>query len=889
MNPSEVEPHHVDDYEERELSIAKSSGFYTLCAGKHEEIDGGKDEFGNPIEADLVEDGKCTGHSILVGNFCVATDAPDSFELPCKAWRKKGFTIIEVKTEPDFIRKLPTVDIAIVISGSNQLDSPSEFLAGLKTFHKAGKGIWLWTDNAPYYQHANAMLFPMFGIIMDSSTLGDKVLSLAEKSGKDPDTGFFKRHLITTGIIKLFEGVTISYPVCLGQRNVPTQRNFPFYPFKVLAKSTDGHPVSLYADNQFLEPNSGRILLDGGFTKLYMNWKDAGAARYIVNGVIWLLAKERELMKMNNNFIPAVIKPVLPIVEAASETPKKIIVAVDFGTSYSGFGYIYLANSNRIYKQDSWQDSPTRYCKNLTQLLYARDLKKILSHGYRSTKQIADMDDASDVFLFKYFKMGIHENPSGIVWDTTKTVQKPALNVVVDYLKEFREAILLHFREMANIKANPSEIKWCLTIPAIWTHKEKDLMKKAAYAANLCTSENPSQESFRLVLEPEAAAVFCLDVLKRQGHELPDGITFLIVDAGGGTVDLTSHRKVAGTLKEINPGSGGSCGSSILDERFLAFLETEISPPVLNDLKHNNKLAFLELMAKWEEFKCTIDSLSTDYMLQIPAPVQQFFANNQIKCTGYRGITGKFKISASQIRDIFEPVIREISTLVENQISQAMEESNVKFDYIFIVGGFGQSKVLQNEITEKFSSKISKSVFAPNKGGEAIVDGAILYAANASVISTRKARMTIGVKSIKPFGDRWCDPAKKTVFDDRPGEWCNDCFDPYVVCGQEFSINQVIGKTLHPTSASQTEMVVELYQTPKKNPIYVTEQGCSKLGDIIINMSTFKNTYSENLNRIVRISMKFGDVEIDVKAVNETTKEEYRSVLKFDGRQWKYS
>jgi len=73
----------------------------------------------------------------------------------------------------------------------------------------AGKGLWIWTDNDPFFGQANAIL-EKFHLEMKCDTPGAKILTLSDDT-HDPPTGKFKRHVITTGIKQLYEGVTISY------------------------------------------------------------------------------------------------------------------------------------------------------------------------------------------------------------------------------------------------------------------------------------------------------------------------------------------------------------------------------------------------------------------------------------------------------------------------------------------------------------------------------------------------------------------------------------------------------------------------------------------------------------------------------------------------------
>jgi len=125
----------------------------------------------------------------------------------------------------------------------------------------------------------------------------------------DPNKkGSFGPHIITTGVIKLFEGITICYPVMDTSKPSATPVPKGLGPLKVLASSSDDHPAVSYADNESLGSNSvGRIIVDCGWTKMYCSWKEAGTARYISNATIWLLglehklSSEGDLVLSNNN------------------------------------------------------------------------------------------------------------------------------------------------------------------------------------------------------------------------------------------------------------------------------------------------------------------------------------------------------------------------------------------------------------------------------------------------------------------------------------------------------------------------------------------------------------------------------------------------------------
>jgi molecular chaperone DnaK (HSP70) len=111
-------------------------------------------------------------------------------------------------------------------------------------------------------------------------------------------------------------------------------------------------------------------------------------------------------------------------------------------------------------------------------------------------------------------------------------------------------------------------------VPAIWEDKAKSFMREAAILAGLVKTDDP--ENLLLVLEPEAASRFCQFRFEAStdSFKMPPGTQYMIVDAGGGTVDITAHRILSdGNLAELIPASGGNWGGNEVNKLFESSLE----------------------------------------------------------------------------------------------------------------------------------------------------------------------------------------------------------------------------------------------------------------------------------------------------------------------------
>lgn len=74
-------------------------------------------------------------------------------------------------------------------------------------------------------------------------------------------------------------------------------------------------------------------------------------------------------------------------------------------------------------------------------------------------------------------------------------------------------------------------------MPAIWSDKAKASMRESAVRAGLISDIDPI-ERLELISEPEAAAAYCEN--RYRSLSLGNDDIFMIVDAGGGTVDLVT-------------------------------------------------------------------------------------------------------------------------------------------------------------------------------------------------------------------------------------------------------------------------------------------------------------------------------------------------------------
>lgn len=234
------------------------------------------DNFGNVAgnQYDLAVDGAFEGQTIVVLH--LYTGEGFDFEKPKAALKEKGFSVYRYINVPPSPKELEEAlskacQLWVISSTTQQLND--EHAEVIKRFFFSGKGVYLWGDNDPYHADADFLAQKLVGASMSGMYYAGQNVSFKSET---TTSGMQADHLITTGLEYVYEGITIS------------QIHDPNKQLKPLIWSTDGNVVTAIYEDQ-----GQRLIIDGGFTRLYCNWETAGTGRYVKNAAAWLVNYER--------------------------------------------------------------------------------------------------------------------------------------------------------------------------------------------------------------------------------------------------------------------------------------------------------------------------------------------------------------------------------------------------------------------------------------------------------------------------------------------------------------------------------------------------------------------------------------------------------------------
>ena len=427
--------------------------------------------------------------------------------------------------------------------------------------------------------------------------------------------------------------------------------------------------------------------------------------------------------------------------------------------------------------------------------------------------------------------------------------------------------------------------------------------KVSCPALQVATSHSPQSveeehpDKLSLALEPDCAAIFCQYMTEQYTTPYPS--TYLIVDIGGGTVDITAHSLQLQPLKHIHvvmSPTGNDCGGSRVNKEFRTFLEVLVhdkgfatyiaTPDHENNVLHkahlhqimNNfeieKIRFGDTEGGCDDVSLFSVDLQLDFLDTYGATIEKNTADDSdVELVGM-----ELRISYEKMESFFTDTTDKIIQCIEGVIKKV---KNV--DKMYLVGGFGGCKYMANVIEKHFEVKC----VIPFEAAYAVVKGAVLYKHNPSVIKSRRADATYGQSAILRFDERIHDPKYRRMYSDDDVVRCHSLFQIVVERDEVVESNEVFVSTFIPAWCNQKNMYIKFYSSPDTDFFYITGERrmgsrkpwatVTKLGTIILDMPEPEG----DRTREVDVRFDFSHAEILVKAIDKTSKKEVKTVLDF--------
>ncbi|KAH7329328.1 hypothetical protein B0I35DRAFT_473943 [Stachybotrys elegans] len=446
----------------------------------------------------------------------------------------------------------------------------------------------------------------------------------------------------------------------------------------------------------------------------------------------------------------------------ANKVPK-IILGIDFGTTFSGIAWVTSHKANQIHTITNWESKTlnnTDKEKCPTAIAYTQPLE----WGYG----VPPVDEA-----IKWFKLLLLDETdldselklSAHVTATRNQLEKKGITpveITADYLREIWSHALANIkRAMGNEIVELSQLSLVVTLPAIWPAYAQARMRNAVNLAGILEPRSPGETRLSFVSEPEAAALATLDDMADRADVKVDD-HFVVCDAGGGTVDLITYAVVQTNpmvVRESVKGDGGLCGAVFLDEAFDDKLKRKVPRSIWSELGREGRRDIKN--THWENgIKTQFRNDGTPWKILLPfvengQPVQLTFTNEEV------------------LR-IFKPVVGQVYKLVFDQISQVRRKYRKLPKFVILVGGFGKSRYLYEALEDSLDKHIQILQSSGERPWTAICRGAVMHGQRLEklneglsiTVDSRIARASIGtLTNILPWDPELHRTADKS--------WCH--------------------------------------------------------------------------------------------------------------------
>eukprot|EP01083_Nonionella_stella_P078673 215404_1 len=570
-----------------------------------------------------------------------------------------------------------------------------------------------------------------------------------------------------------------------------------------------------------------------------------------------------------------------------NEKKYQLHIAIDFGTDGLGLAY---AIGDKVYIHNKWNSERYVDVVKPKTIILLDKCGNADAFGSDAKEIYMKLKSKKDHMLFERFKMSLYDNgitdytdektpnnnvdiKSALTADNGRTY--PSGLVFLRAFKYIQKESRTFLRKK-KIKVKKEEIQWILTVPAIWSNKAKYMMTQWITKAGLVDENDKTQ--CKIVYEPDCASLAIQYELKNvqrppngvatyenddkkteDNHEttlLCKGEKYILIDAGGGTVDIACHEVVgAFGVREILPPSGGPWGSCKIDDQYKQALNQIFGKELMSEFKTKYPNIYMRAIHNFQGAKATFDEgnkhhncrLPTDFISWLDEKIED---NEEIE--DVEDILASCAMAKSKLVELnddvltfhrsiwismFDQVMDPIQEHVEGLLCKPSMKMNCK--YLCLVGGLSCSPYFQHKMKSVFGeqSEYKMRLIIPKRPILSVVYGAACFGIVKNYIKARRVAHTYGIArqySVSKALERgvsqaYIDKHKKL----RSGteQYRVTLFHPIIRKGTEVCVNQVFQNVFHGSGSGSC--VIRILASAKVDPTLYSAQ------DIIVK-STIK-------------------------------------------------
>ncbi|KAI6781119.1 uncharacterized protein J7T54_003287 [Emericellopsis cladophorae] len=196
---------------------------------------------------------------------------------------------------------------------------------------------------------------------------------------------------------------------------------------------------------------------------------------------------------------------------------------------------------------------------------------------------------------------------------------------------------------------------------------------------------------------------------------IKDGESILVVDAGGGTVDLcllkvVNAEKNRVNLGELQPTRGDNYGATFIDRAFEDLVKTRLLGLDHMFITSISDVAWLmksdpDYLQNKHELGANTYNKNSKFRIGLPERIQRFTNESRLIADGQMLFTWR------ELEQLFDPQVKGILSLLDEMVMKHEKRTDSKrIDHVVLSGGLGRSKYVFKQLEEYVSSSRSAAL-----------------------------------------------------------------------------------------------------------------------------------------------------------------------------------
>ncbi|KZP28402.1 hypothetical protein FIBSPDRAFT_817256 [Athelia psychrophila] len=420
---------------------------------------------------------------------------------------------------------------------------------------------------------------------------------------------------------------------------------------------------------------------------------------------------------------------------------RKLVLAMDIGTTFSGISYAVL-DPGEIPVIKGVTRFPAQVTvggdSKIPSILYYGEQGDVRAVGAEALQESV-IEQAEDENWSKVEWWKLHLRPKGLSSSQVNDDDLPplprhksAIDVLSDFMKYLFKCAETYIQDTHSSELWASvvgNIDFVLTHPNGWEGAQQAQIRRAAVRAGLISDAPNGQCRLQLLTEGEASLHFCI------ANGLASDLTttgkgIIIVDAGGGTIDLSAYymSNTPSSFEEIAPTECRLQGSVFVTRRARTFLSEKLAGSKYGSPDDLTNMA-------------TCFDKTTKLKFRNPdEPSYIRFGGIRDKDPEAGIRSGQLKLPGTEVAALFEPSVQSIIEAIDKQRSNAYKPVAA----VFLVGGFAASDWLFTKL-QAHLTQLGIALSRPDSHvNKAVADGALAFYLDHRV-SARVSSKTYGI------------------------------------------------------------------------------------------------------------------------------------------------